>query len=344
MIVRVGALGMVTPVGLSAAASLAAMRAGINLFQELPIPHPLREPIMGAFVPTVTFAGLERLLALLEPAVREASASLHPASCAVTPLLIAVPHPNRPGVPSLLRRLLLPELQHRLGWSYDPHHSALVPLGRAAGLAALGTAVRLLRAGTAERCLVAGADSLINEDVLGWLYRHGRLKIEDNSNGLIPGEAAVAIELVSLRQGDATSADEVLVLGHGEASETALVGGEQPNRADGLVAAVRAALAEAGLSMDDVDYRLSDVTGEHYYFKETANGVLRLLRRRKQHFPLWHPADVIGDSGAAASLVLVAMACMAARKGYAPGKVALCQASSDEGHRAACVLQAGPAN
>jgi 3-oxoacyl-[acyl-carrier-protein] synthase I len=337
MILRIGSIGMVTPVGLTAAASLAAIRARITIFQELPVPNPLPQMIMGAFVPRIPYIAEERLLALLEPAIGEATAHLDAAARAGMPLILALAHPARPDFPRRLQRDLVLELQRRLGWSFDPRHSTIVALGRAGGIAALAVAARLLRAGTVERCLVAGVDSLINSDVLGRLHQHDRLKLEDNSNGLIPGEAAVALEMTHEAS---TGPGDLLLVGLGEADETAVVDEEQPHRADGLVAAVRTALAEAGFALHEIDYRLSDVNGEHYYFKETANCVLRLLRQRKDELPIWHPADVLGDVGAPAGLALVGMAQAAARKGYAPGPVALCQSSSDEGHRAACVLRA----
>jgi 3-oxoacyl-[acyl-carrier-protein] synthase I len=338
--IRIGAIGLVTPVGHGTAASLAAIRAGIDAFQELPVPNPLPQTLIGAQVPRVYFLGVERLLALLEPALREATAHLAPAERPTVPLLLALSHPGRPDRPKRLERDLVQELQRRLGWGFPRGLSAVIALGRAGGLAAIGRAARLLREGKAARCLVAGVDSLVNDDMMGWLFQRDRLKVEDNSNGLIPGEAAAVVELVREAQGAALTAGDLVLLGCGEAREHALVGSGEPCRADGLVAAVRAALADAGLAMHDIDYRLSDLTGEHYHFKETANALLRLLRERKPAFPLWHPADCIGDSGAASGPLLVAIARAAAAKGYAPGPRVVCQGGSDEGLRAACVLQA----
>ena len=100
------------------------------------------------------------------------------------------------------------------------------------------------------------------------------------------------------------------------------------------------ALAEARLGMHEMDVRLSDVTGELYGFKELPLLEGRLMRVvRKEAQPLWHWAEVIGDSGAAAGLAQLILADQAFRKGYAPGRRAICLASSVPGDRAAAVLQ-----
>ena len=54
--------------------------------------------------------------------------------------------------------------------------------------------------------------------------------------------------------------------------KTATLESEKPLRADGLVQAFRAAFAEAGQTIADVDYRITDANGEQYWFKEAALG------------------------------------------------------------------------
>ena len=50
---------------------------------------------------------------------------------------------------------------------------------------------------------------------------------------------------------------------------------EQPLRADGLKEAIEAAFQDSGLTFDDVHYRLVDVGGEQYGFKEAALALAR---------------------------------------------------------------------
>lgn len=66
--------GMVSPVGLTAESSCAAMRAGIDAFKELPYIDNDREPIVGAVVPGYSLETCyfeNRLVAMLAGAVTE---------------------------------------------------------------------------------------------------------------------------------------------------------------------------------------------------------------------------------------------------------------------------------
>jgi 3-oxoacyl-[acyl-carrier-protein] synthase-1 len=49
--------------------------------------------------------------------------------------------------------------------------------------------------------------------------------------------------------------------------------------------------------MHDFDYRIADISGEQYYFKEAALALARTLRRRKPEFDLWHPANMLEKPG-----------------------------------------------
>jgi len=59
---------------------------------------------------------------------------------------------------------------------------------------------------------------------------------------------------------------------------------------------------------------------------------------------IWHPADCIGEVGAAATLCCLGMAYWAARKGYAPGTLGLAQAGNDDGRRIAMVIDGAAAS
>ncbi len=93
----------------------------------------------------------------------------------------------------------------------------------------------------------------------------------------------------------------------------------EPLRADGLTTAINGALTDAGCQMHDLDFRITDVSGEQYYFKEAALALSRILRQRKEEFDIWHPAECIGEAGAAAGIAVLADANAACRKAYAAG-------------------------
>ena len=166
-----------------------------------------------------------------------------------------------------------------------------------------------------------------------------RLLTSGNSNGFVPGEAAGAI-LVSSDQG-ATPRPQLHCTGLGFAREAATVDGEEPLRGEGLTAAIRGALADAGCEMHDLDFRITDNSGEQYYFKEASLALSRTLRRRKERFDIWHPAECVGEVGAASGFAAVAVALVACRKAYAAGPNILFHCGTDSGRRAAAVLRYG---
>jgi 3-oxoacyl-[acyl-carrier-protein] synthase-1 len=64
------------------------------------------------------------------------------------------------------------------------------------------------------------------------------------------------------------------------------------------------------------------------------------LRDRKVLFSLWHPADRIGEVGAATLPAMLAMLFHGARGDYLPGPMFLGHVGNDDDKRAALVIQA----
>ena len=132
----------------------------------------------------------------------------------------------------------------------------------------------------------------------------------------------------------------VQVAGLGFGQESATVLSEQPLQGRGLAAAARQALTESGLGFHELDFRISDVTGENYGFREHVLAEAKLARVvRKSPQPLWHPSENIGDSGAAAGVLQLVLAKAAWSRSYAPGPCAACFTSSVSGRRAVAVLR-----
>lgn len=175
---------------------------------------------------------------------------------------------------------------------------------------------------------------------LYWLDRTFRLKRENDIDGVVPGEAAAA---VYVQQERPSSVGEVQVVGLELAHEKATPLNSEPLLGHGLADATRTAMKEACWGFHEVDLRLADVTGETYGFREHTLAEARLVATvRKQAQPIWHAADCIGDSGAAAGLVQLAWVSAAMRKRYAPGPRALCFTSALTGERAVLAICSGP--
>lgn len=333
--------GMVCPVGLSAPAACAAMRAGIAKFDELPYRDNQGEPIVGALVSDLDpkLKRKARLIELLVPAVSECLAEKPVNPPGRIPLLIGLAETARPGGGAEWAEDILKEVQKQLGMSFHPTLSRTIPKGHTAGFEGLRIARELLlQDKEVPACVICGVDSYIRAEALHWLDQHFRLKTSANQHGLIPGEAAAAV----LLQREPAVGVAVELVGLGFAKEKTHVLSEDPFLGLGLAEAARGALAEAKLGFHEMDWRISDVTGEQYGFKEIALVEGRLMRVvRKEPQPLWHCADSIGDVGAAAGAAQFVLAAAAFRKGYAPGEKALCLGGSVPGDRAAAVWRRG---
>lgn len=323
--------GMLTAVGGDAPSSCAAIRARIAGFEETLFSFD-DAPMLGA---SVHLNGEprdgERLSTLLSFAVAECARDM--AMELPATLLVALPESARPGRPQPLDEFLIREVSRSTGLPFASD-SCVFPGGRVAGVDAVAHAVELLARGT-QACIVAGVDSQLTRATLDALHQQGRLLTDRNSDGLIPGEGAAAVLMVrSAVPGD------LGVAGIGRGNEPAYVGSGLPLRGDGLVRACEQALAAAGRSLSDVDYRIADLSGPQHGFKEAALMVTRLLRANKDRFDLWLPSAFVGEMGAATVPLAMGIAAMAVRKNYAPGPVALVHVSNDGPERAAILLEA----
>ena len=331
--VGIQACGMATAIGLSAPAACAALRARLANFQETRFISRDGAWILGAEVPLEQpWRGLRRLVQLLLGPLRECLDACPSASSTSVPLFLCVAEPERAGRLDGLDDRLAAEVVQALGLGFH-RRSRMVAFGQVGGAVALDHARRLVATGEVDYAIVAGVDSFLLAETIRAYDRADRLLSEANSNGFIPGEAGAAILVGPAGSGG------LRLLGIGLAAEKAKLGSGLPLRADGLVAAMRLGLGEAGLDLAEVDYRISDLCGEQYYFKEAALAVARLLRGPKDVPDLWHPADGFGYTGAAAIPLMLAVSLTATRKGYAPGPIVLAQASHDDGRRATMVLR-----
>lgn len=336
--IAIVAVGMVCPVGLNADAACAAMRAGVSNFQSLPFLDNSSEAISGAWFPELNhLAYHKRLLEMLTPAIIECLKMNEMGRLGTIPVLIGLCEEGRPGTTRDSLHSITRLLQDRTGIEFHRGLSALIRGGRTSVFQALARARELFAQNAAQACLVCAVDSLINARVLHWLDQRWGLKTMENSDGVIPGEAAAVLLLQSKNTSWPRRAVEVAGLGF--AHEPAAVLPEEPMLGIAMASAARRALAEAGLEMHEMDFRVSDVSGEGYAFKEQSLCVARCLRRRKEQFPLWHIADSIGDTGAAAGACGIVSTFMAFKKHYAPGRHAICFGSAHEGPRAVAVLR-----
>ena len=295
--------GLLTAVGSDAASCCAAFRS------KLTNPTPSRfmdstgDWIMAHEVELEDERpGLAKLARMSAIVIDEALSDVPKAEWAGIPLLLCVAERDRPGRLDGLEDRLLDMVRTSLDMRFSTH-SAVVPQGRVGVAIALNLARSLMQTQAARRVLIAAVDSLLSWQTLMYHDRFDRLLRGDNSNGFMPGEGAGALLV-----GDPSGNVELLCTGIGLGRELAHIDSEEPLRAEGLSNAIRSALIEAGQSMEDFDYRIADISGEQYYFKEAALALSRTLHEPKEEFDIWHPAECTGEAGALAGVAIISLA------------------------------------
>jgi 3-oxoacyl-[acyl-carrier-protein] synthase-1 len=324
------ACGMTTAIGLTAPAAAAAQRARLSNFEETHFISHDGKWMIGSEVPLdPPKRGRARLQALLEGPLRECYAALGGVDPKDVPVLLCLAEADRPGRLAGVDASLLHDTLHAIG---QPVHadSTVIIYGRVVGIVALSDAREMMKKG-AKKVIIAGVDSYLLAQTMGFYDTEDRVLTETNSNGFPAAEGAGAVLLG--RDG----AFKLLGLGFGR--EQAHITSGEPMRADGLVAAMRGALGEASIDFSDVDYRVSDLNGEQYYFKEAALAMTRVLRTRRDQMDLWNPASEFGFTGAASMPLMLGLGLIAAQKRYAPGPTVIMQTSDDDGRRGTAIFR-----
>ena len=340
---HIHAAGMVTAVGLDAASACAAMRGRLDGFDETRFLASDGSWLIGAPVPLPrNWIGTKRLAHLAAGAIVEV---LHKAPQAETDaaLILCLAEETRPGRPAPDTEAFARQLAEILDLPARIK-THIILHGRPSGFVALARARRILAAGEAKHVIIAGVDSYLTRSSVAQYMADDRLLTPANANGFIPGEAAAAV-LCTLGSGP------LALTGLGLSREEAFIynalgeeGSPRPLRGDGMTAAYKAAMDEAHVDLAGVEYRISDLIGEQYFFKQTTLASLRLERGRTPFQDLWSPAENLGNIGAAVVPLMLGMALTAVQKGYDMGSPVLIEASGDDGACGACVLHATTPN
>lgn len=337
--------GAATPVGRSALAAAAAIRAGITAHGD----HPFMvdsegEPMRVAQCAWMAAEALidKRLIALLTDAVHDAATPLVAAQ-AVGPkrgavLLVNVP-PLREGLPPKLDQLV-----HQALLQAFPNVFACIEViqaGHAGGFVALRSAQRVLAAG-APAAIVAGVDSFVQPETLEWLEETDQLHgagPRNNAWGFVPGEGAGAVLMMTRGEAKRIGLTPFArIVGVGVGQESELIRSGSVCLGKGLTAAFEGAFGSLpeGVVVTDV---YCDMNGEPYRADEYGFTVTRLRERFVSASDFIAPADCWGDVGAASAPLALMLASIAMQKGYAAGPLALVWGSSDAGERGAAVLE-----
>ncbi|PVV16280.1 MAG: 3-oxoacyl-ACP synthase [gamma proteobacterium symbiont of Ctena orbiculata] len=332
------ATGMVTGVGLSAPATCAAIRCAIDNFQETRFMDSGGEWILGCEVPLEKpWRGKTKLIKMASAAIKEVLQENTDINPAQTPLLLCLAEHSRPGRIIDDDAQLFLDLQDELGFEFSDQ-SLVIAGGHVAVAIALKHARELIHQQGARHVLVAASDTMLIAPTLAHYEEQERLLTSDNSNGFIPGEAGAAL-LVESASGK--SENLLCCEGLGFAVEGAHIESEEPLRAEGLTAAIKESLTDAGCETGDLDFRITDISGEQYHFKEASLALSRTLRERKAEFDIWHPADCVGEVGSAQGLIMLSVLKAACEKEYSKGARMFAHMGNDDGKRSCIILTWG---
>lgn len=335
--------GAVTPLGMSAA-TCAAVRAALtgfaesDFFQDTPDPVPLVAAQVPLGPPPAQDQTFDRLVRLAAAALLECleMPTLRPDR---TALLLGHREAYRDD-PDLDGRAadLLPAIEQELQVRFHAA-SRVLPDGNAAVWRGLLLARDLLTAGQVEACIVGGVDSFLNAPDLSRFEDAFRLKREDVPQGFIPGEGAafVALALPDPAQ-TMTSAAEIQGVGLADEDPAVTIVSDGHPTGKGLQRALQAALRDATIPEAQVVFRVSDLNGEYYRGIESVLAQNRVYRTHREQMDIWLPAACVGELGAAVGALMLILASTGMKKNYAPGPLAMCEASSDGGLRGGCLI------
>ncbi|HXT79170.1 MAG TPA: hypothetical protein VN702_06375 [Acetobacteraceae bacterium] len=322
--------GALSSVGLDAPSTAAAQRAGIAGHAAHPfMVNQVGDKMIVSRVPWGEDGadGVARMLALAEPAARQAIAAAP--NGRPFDMLLALPEP-RPGLPDGFAAKIATRLAERLG--VPVRTGKLCADGHAAGLSLMGEAVAAVARDPEALVLVGGVDTWLVPETLEWLDGLETLHSVAMPWGFCPGEAAAFCLF------GADGAGRLSIEGAGQATEANRIRTETVCTGDALTIAWRDALARVAGTAHRIDQIWCDLNGEPYRGDEIGFSVLRTREHLAEDIDIATPADCWGDVGAATGPLLVIAAAFAAAKAYAPGPLSLVSASSISGRRAALLL------
>jgi 3-oxoacyl-[acyl-carrier-protein] synthase-1 len=336
--------GAVTSVGNSLPATAAAIRAGLDNFQDTYFRGQRGEPLPGAAMSLglsesgARVGGATKLGTALAWAVREAieSAGVRSPLPDSVPLLF-LGDDTRPAplvdAAHLCQKSIAPLFE-----SPERLHLQAFTGGEAACVDALQAAREFLAQG-APYVLIAASDSWLRTSDIAHALAHQRLLDTEVSSGFVPGEAAAALLITR----DVERAP-LQIRGVGVAEEAATLLSDEPCHGKGLAQATRQALNESGWQAHEIHLRLSDMAGESFFAEELSSAWARVLRASQ---PPGHgrifPAASTGHVGCAFGPLMLALAWQLAKRQRMPGPKVLIQLSSSHTLRGAIAAYAGAA-
>jgi 3-oxoacyl-[acyl-carrier-protein] synthase I len=343
----ISAVAAVSPVGHSAAISFASIKARlarIGVSSDIRIHNETGKlmPVTCAAVTGVT-DGHRGFLRHFRMAVRAfaqvlADSALDEPLLADTTLHLVLAERERPGMDDRVPQQLVRKMTRALSMDDLSSRTTITSTGHAGVFEALQGAAGAIASGRSSRSLVGAVDGYLDERTLEWLNDTGRLKTDETPNGFIPGEGAAFVLLERLSVAQARNASAMARLtGIGNAVESNSIYEKSACTGEGLTGAIRMAREAAGDTTSPA-LMVCDLNGERYRANEWGLAMSRSFDGHPSPSRVWHPADCLGDCGAAAGVLNLVFATLALTQGTVAEGSALVWGSSDDGERGAAML------
>lgn len=346
--VVVSGVGMVSPVGATAAQTFTSVRAGLRRMRELPeiyscMPDDPRfdeaTPLVGSAVYHLDSSlrqpesAVEWLGFLAAQAFRDLvrNAGLGPVPGDRLGVFVALPHLASGGLDA--RGEFAIHFHNHAGQDLLPHFQ--VAYGdRTTSLSLAEEAATQVLAGRLAMAAVGGVDSYLFRERLRALDEDWRILSERNPDGFQPGEAASFL-LLETRAAAVRAGRKPLAVLRGFSNGRIEGGAGRPNTGSELSAMLDRLLPGDGPRPVVV----CDLNGESSRTREWGYALSRLGPRLGDGLAVEHPASALGDVGAATGATLVALGTQFLMSKYPDRTGALVWAASDDGERRALLLE-----
>lgn len=336
-----------TPVGLTARASAAAVRAGISRLREFAFVSAGGAPyVLGTdALLSDTSWGLERMRVMLESVVEQVLNDLgDPLAALRHGCNVSLVLPElRPGFSAEDVDALSDAVRAQLGRRGVVSRVVARQGGHAGGLAAVHRASEGAGTGDADPVFVIiGLESHHQVETLLWLESEQRLALAGLPAGFTPGEAAACLVFTTRGVRESWRRPALArVVGTGSAQESLLRDSDTGSMGVAITKAVTDAASGLSLPSEAADTVYCDLNGERYRSEEWGFFALR-CHRALRTLDYHAPCGSWGDVGAAFGPLAAILAVEDFRRSRDPRSRALLMAGSDSGLRSAVFLEPPP--